>query len=220
MQIFQTTKKKKEQRGGDLGVPWLTTLSELIKSQMAVLEGVNHYSHAYFNYIKDGSPPAIAVSGCLHRTGNDGDESHQAQHQRGNDVLYMLTTVLQMFHFIPHTWQVTALDALQICIHPEKLPKFVVNHQRYRSDQASGKEHFSLCAIQGCTLNLGSSLLHVGEVHVPENRDSTAELAAPGTGSSPLPPEFCNPRCMGMVSQTWLGWLLPGAKMQNQTSAH
>lgn len=83
---------------------------------------------------------------------------------------YTSHTLLQMFNCIPHTWQVTAFDALQICIHPEKLSKFVVNHQCYGADQPSGKKHFSLCAIEGCTLNLGSSLLHVGEVHVPENK--------------------------------------------------
>lgn len=58
---------------------------------MAVLEGVTHYSHVYSNYIKDGSLPEIAVCDCLHRTGNGGDESHRGQHQRGNEVLYMLT---------------------------------------------------------------------------------------------------------------------------------
>lgn len=91
MQTFQTTKRKKGHKGGDLGVPRLTTLSEHIKSQMAVLERVNHYSHVYSNYIKDRSPPAIAVCDCLHRTDNSGDQSPQGQHQRGNDVLYMLT---------------------------------------------------------------------------------------------------------------------------------
>lgn len=58
---------------------------------MAVLESVNHYSHVYSNYIKDESPAATAVCDCLHRTGNGGDESHPGQHQRENDVLYVLT---------------------------------------------------------------------------------------------------------------------------------
>lgn len=89
--------KKKRLRGGDLGVPWLTVLSEHIKSQMAVLEGVSHYSHVYSNHIKDGNPPAIAVCDCLHRTGNGGDEIQQGQHQRGNDVLYMLTPCCKCF---------------------------------------------------------------------------------------------------------------------------
>lgn len=66
-------------------------LSEHNKSQMALLEGGNHYRHVYSNHIKDGSPQGIVICDCLHRTGNSGDRNYWGQHQRGNDVLYIHT---------------------------------------------------------------------------------------------------------------------------------
>lgn len=119
-----------------------------------------------------------------------------------------------MFGCIPHTWQITAFDALQICIYPEKLSKFVVNHQCYWSNQSSCKKHFSLCAIKGCTLNLRSSLLHVGEVHVPENKDTSRLTESFRREGNHLCTQVLHCK-WERFTQGWLWWLLlPAAKIQ------
>lgn len=65
------------------------------------------------------------------------------------------------------TGQVAALDALQVRVHPEEFAQPVIHHECHGADEARGEEDLALGAVQSRALDLGRSVLHVGEVQVP-----------------------------------------------------
>lgn len=52
------------------------------------------------------------------------------------------------------TSQVTALDAFEVCIHPEQFPQLVVQSQSDWPDEAGGEQRLPLCPVQTGTFDL------------------------------------------------------------------